>query len=198
LGISLGNVPYYSSDQGLQIGIEPTPSYFNFVASATRSNGEVVASSFLGTTSTAATGASVSITYAPSGAVATLALDLSGIEYRVLDWNRDVKNTVVGFTNVESKQASRRALDTVKNRIDSVSTLEGQYGAIESRLNVAHNLLATSGENFAAASSRIKDADIASEAATSVRSGILQQAATSLLAQANQAPRIALSLLSGI
>lgn len=64
-----------------------------------------------------------------------------------------------------------------------------------SRLSVANNVLAASGENLAAASARIKDADIASESAVAIRSGILQQSAASVLAQANQALEIALSLL---
>jgi flagellin len=80
----------------------------------------------------------------------------------------------IGFSNIIGKKQARRALESVTNRIDDLSSIEGQYGAVESRLNVAHNLLATSGENFAAAASRIKDADIANEAAISVRSGILQ------------------------
>ncbi len=86
----------------------------------------------------------------------------------------------------------------VKNRIDAVSSLQGEFGAVESRLNVAHCLLSTSGENFAAAASRIKDADVASEAANLVRNGILQKTAASLLAQANQSPRVALQLLQNI
>jgi flagellin len=142
-----------------------------------------------------------------SGETFSFSLDLSDTTYSdngvTVPANSFVKPlgtarpSAIGFTRISSQSRARLALDTIKNRIDDLSAIEGQYGAIESRLNVAHNLLGSAGENFAAASSRIKDADIATEAANSVRSGILQQAATSLLSQANQAPQIALSLLRG-
>jgi flagellin len=64
-------------------------------------------------------------------------------------------------------------------------------------MNVAHSLLGSSAENFASASSRIKDADIASESSNAARSRILQQTSTALLAQANKTPQLALSLLTG-
>ena len=52
-------------------------------------------------------------------------------------------------------------------------------------------------ENLSAAESRIRDVDIAAETADMTRNNIMQQAATSVLAQANQQPQIALALLQG-
>jgi flagellin len=68
-------------------------------------------------------------------------------------------------------------------------------GAVESRLNVAIQSLTVARENFASAESRIRDVDVASEAAELTRLSILQQAGASVLAQANQQPSLALSLL---
>ena len=60
---------------------------------------------------------------------------------------------------------------------------------------MAINNLSVARENFAAAESRIRDVDVATEAAELTRNNILQQAGASVLAQANQQPQLALSLL---
>jgi flagellin len=91
--------------------------------------------------------------------------------------------------------ASRLALDAVKGAIGSLATQRGTLGATESRLQVAINNLAVAKENFASAESRIRDVDVAAEAAELARLNILEQAGASVLAQANQQPQLALSLL---
>jgi flagellin len=73
----------------------------------------------------------------------------------------------------------------------------GEIGAFQSRTDVAINVLQVSSENFKAAESRIRDADIADESSRLVRLNILQQAASSVLAQANQQPALAFQLLGG-
>jgi flagellin len=93
------------------------------------------------------------------------------------------------------QSASRAALDAVNNAISSLASTRGTLGAVESRLNVAINSLTVARENFAAAESRIRDVDVASEAAELTRLGILQQAGAAVLAQANQQPGLALSLI---
>jgi len=60
---------------------------------------------------------------------------------------------------------------------------------------VAAATLGVIGENSLAAESRIRDADVAEDSATLVRLGIVQQAASAVLAQANQQPSLALALL---
>ncbi len=65
------------------------------------------------------------------------------------------------------------------------------------RLTVAIENLQVARENFMAAESRIRDVDVASEAAELTRLNILQQAATAMVAQANQQPGLALQLLQG-
>lgn len=95
----------------------------------------------------------------------------------------------------EAQSASRNALDAVNAAIGSLASNRGTLGSTEARLNVAINNLAVSRENFAAAESLIRDADVAAQAAELTRIGILQQAGAAVLAQANQQPALSLSLL---
>ena len=83
----------------------------------------------------------------------------------------------------------------MKTAISSLTTSRGTLGAIESRLNVTITNLQVARENFSAAESQIRDVDVASEAADLTRLNILQQAGAAVLAQANQQPQLALSLL---
>ncbi|MCO6429866.1 MAG: flagellin FliC [Deltaproteobacteria bacterium] len=98
-------------------------------------------------------------------------------------------------TEALGQSASRLALDAIAAAITSLASTRGILGATESRLNVAINNLSVARENFAAAESRIRDVDVAAEAAELTRLGILQQAGAAVLAQANQQPALALSLL---
>ena len=91
--------------------------------------------------------------------------------------------------------AAQSALDAVRGAISSLTATRGQLGAAESRLNVAINNLQVARENFASAESQIRDVDVAAEAADLTRLNILQQAGAAVLAQANQQPSLALSLL---
>ena len=91
--------------------------------------------------------------------------------------------------------AARSALDAVRAAIGSLTANRGTLGASESRLNVTLNNLQVARENFASAESQIRDVDVANEAADLTRLNILQQAGAAVLAQANQQPALALSLL---
>ena len=98
-------------------------------------------------------------------------------------------------SNDEAQVAARSALDAVNLAIASLARTRGTLGAAESRLSVTINNLQVARENYMAAESRIRDVDVASEAAELTRLNILQQAAAAVLAQANQQPALALSLL---
>lgn len=100
-----------------------------------------------------------------------------------------------GVNIAEGQSASRVALDAINSAISSLASTRGVLGATESRLQVAINNLAVARENFLSAESRIRDVDVASESAELTRLGILQQAGAAVLAQANQQPALALSLL---
>lgn len=96
-----------------------------------------------------------------------------------------------------AQEAARSALDAVQVAITSLTRNRGTLGAAESRLTVAIENLQVARENFTAAESRIRDVDVAEEAAELTRLNILQQAATAVSAQANQQPSLALQLLQG-
>ena len=103
--------------------------------------------------------------------------------------------SIQAATVSDAQSASRNALDAINSAISSLASTRGTLGATESRLQVAINSLSVARENFAAAESRIRDVDVATEAAELTRLNILQQAGASVLAQANQQPSLALSLL---
>ena len=99
-------------------------------------------------------------------------------------------------TSIEASQsAARAALDAINDAIVSVTRNRGTLGAAESRLQTSIENITVARENFLAAESRIRDADVAFEAAELTRLNILQQAGTAILAQANQQPQLALRLL---
>ncbi|MDA0183833.1 flagellin [Solirubrobacter phytolaccae] len=86
-------------------------------------------------------------------------------------------------------------VDHVDTMIKNVSEQRGQYGAVQNRLEHRLANLATYQENLTASESRIRDVDMAAEMTKFTKLNILQQAGTSMLAQANQAPQGVLSLL---
>jgi flagellin len=98
-------------------------------------------------------------------------------------------------TTLNGQAAARSALDAVRTAIGSLVANRGTLGAAESRLNVTITNLQVARENFAAAESQIRDVDVAQEAANLTRLNILQQAGAAILAQANQQPALALSLI---
>lgn len=87
------------------------------------------------------------------------------------------------------------ALAVIDEAIGTISERRATVGAYQNRLNVTIANLATARENLSAANSRIRDVDVAQETADLTRSQILMQAGVSVLAQANQVPSLALSLL---
>ena len=86
------------------------------------------------------------------------------------------------------------ALDTA---ISTINTQRGTIGALSNRLETTATNLATNVENTSASESRIRNVDVASEAAKMSQYQILQQAAAAMLSQANQSPQLALQLLRG-
>jgi len=86
-------------------------------------------------------------------------------------------------------------LTTVQAAIDTVSEARSNLGAVQNRLEHTINNLGTTSENLQAAESRIRDTDMAKEMSEFTKNNILQQAATAMLAQANQQPQGILQLL---
>ena len=94
-----------------------------------------------------------------------------------------------------SSTAAASYISAVDTAIATISTRRSTIGSLQNRLESTIQSLAIKGENMAASESRIRDVDVAKEAAQLTKGQILQQASASLLAQANQAPSIALSLI---
>src|SRR3954447_13629825 len=86
-------------------------------------------------------------------------------------------------------------IDAIDDMIENVSKVRSHYRAVQHRLEHRLNNLATYQENLTASESRIRDVDMASEMTKFTKLNILQQAGTSMLAQANQAPQSVLALL---
>jgi len=107
-------------------------------------------------------------------------------------------NASAGFItgqSLSSATAAQDALATFDAAIESLSNARANVGAVQSRMSIAVTNLASAQENLAAANSRIRDVDVASETANMTRYQILTQAGVAVLGQANQLPALALSLL---
>jgi len=101
----------------------------------------------------------------------------------------------VNSIDISTRDGAVKALDVIDLALEQVSSSRANLGALQNRLESTINNLSTTSENLSASRSRILDADFASETATLSRNQIIQQAGVSILAQANQQPQIALSLL---
>ena len=97
--------------------------------------------------------------------------------------------------SVGTKFDAQRSLTQIDTAIEKVSSVRGQLGALVNRLESTIKNTSISIENLSAARSRIKDVDIAEETSEMTKRNILMQAGTSMLAQANSVPKMALSLL---
>jgi flagellin len=100
-------------------------------------------------------------------------------------------------TAVSTSSSALSALSLIDTAIKSVNTMRSDMGAYVNRLEFAISNLGNQIYNTQDAESRIRDVDFAKETTEFTRSQILSQSATSMLAQANQVPQGALSLLSG-
>jgi flagellin len=90
---------------------------------------------------------------------------------------------------------SSLSIDDIDNAIKNVSNARSTFGAVQNRLEHRLNNLSTYQENLVASESRIRDVDMASEMVNFTKLQVLQQAGTSMLAQANQSSQGVLSLL---
>ncbi len=97
--------------------------------------------------------------------------------------------------NVNVTGSADAAITNIDAAIANVSTARSDLGATQNRLEHTISNLQVASENLSASESRIRDTDMAQEMVQFTRSQILQQAGTSMLAQANQVPQSVLSLL---
>lgn len=99
------------------------------------------------------------------------------------------------IASVDVSSDASAAIATLDTAIASVSSQRSELGANQNRLEHTISNLQVTSENLSASESRIRDTDMAAEMVNFTRNQILQQAGTSMLAQANQVPQSVLSLL---
>jgi flagellin len=104
----------------------------------------------------------------------------------------------ISSLNISSAGSPTGAITAIDKAIDKVSATRGNLGAAQNRLQSTIANLGVSIESLSAANSRIRDVDVAAETADLTRNSILQQAAISVLAQANLQPQTALKLLQNL
>lgn len=97
--------------------------------------------------------------------------------------------------DITSKDGARDLLGNTDKALEKVSKMRSGFGALQSRLESTVNGLEVKHENISAARSRITDADIAKESSELASATMLQNAAISVLAQANQQPYAAMKLI---
>lgn len=101
----------------------------------------------------------------------------------------------VGTVDISTAAGASAALTAIDTAISTIGAQRASLGALQNRFQSTIRNLSTVSENLSGAQSRIKDTDFATETANLTRNQIIQQASTSVLAQANQRPQSALSLL---
>ena len=99
------------------------------------------------------------------------------------------------ISSITTMDKAQTVLKNIDNLIKTVDSSRATLGAVQNRLDSTVRNQANISENVSAARSRVRDADFATETANMTKQNILQQAASSVLAQANQRPQAALSLL---
>jgi flagellin len=99
--------------------------------------------------------------------------------------------------DINDQASAANAINTIDSALDLVNSQRASLGAVSNRMDSAISNLTNMSVNLAGGKSRIEDADFAAETAQLTKSQILQQAATSMLAQANASKQSVLSLLQG-
>jgi len=136
-------------------------------------------------TLSSATGAEIRVEDRVSGSAAKLGLAAQGGS------NTDVG----GALSIQTQNAAERSISAIDEALDTVNLQRADLGAVQNRLEATITNLTSASNNTTAARSRILDADYSQETTRLSKAQIIQQAATAMLAQANQAPQMVLSLL---
>ncbi|MDR7019280.1 flagellin A [Aeromonas salmonicida] len=105
--------------------------------------------------------------------------------------------TSTSMSSIQAASSAQSAMANLDYMIKVVDSKRAELGAVQNRFDSTIRNQANISENVSAARSRIRDADFATETANLTKQNILQQAASTILSQANQRPQSALSLLQG-
>ncbi|RMF45205.1 MAG: flagellin [Deltaproteobacteria bacterium] len=117
----------------------------------------------------------------------------NGSESNLSSIAKDTKG--IDSVDISTASGAQEAIQRIDSALGSIDSIRGDLGAVQNRFETTIANLQNVSENLSAARSRILDADIAQETSAMTKQNILQQAGVSILAQANQAPQLALSLL---
>ncbi|MBA6382178.1 flagellin [Colwellia sp. BRX10-6] len=109
----------------------------------------------------------------------------------------DTRLTSIADLDISTAGGSQSAIDVIDAALASIGDSRADLGATQNRFSQTIGNLANIQENASASRSRIMDTDYATETAVMTKNQILQQAGTSILAQANQIPQAAISLIGG-
>jgi len=179
-----------SSSNGTTSAQEKGTLNEEFQALSAEINRIALATSFNGTA--LLDGSSSSITfqvgYGTTSGVDTLSVSLSPALSTTLALNS---------LDISSSGNISSAITTLDAAINTVSSLRGRLAAVQNRLNSTLTNISVASEQLSGANSRIRDVDVADETSSLTRNSVLQQAAVSILSQANVQPQAALSLLRG-
>jgi flagellin len=106
-----------------------------------------------------------------------------------------VTGQTVSAVDISSQSGAQSALSILDSAIDTVTNSRANLGAYQNRFEAAISNLETTSTNLQASRSRILDTDYAKETTNLAKAQIVQQAATAMLAQANQSSQSVLALL---
>ena len=126
-----------------------------------------------------------------TAANSAVTIDLSGVGNTV-----DSTGLTVNGKTVDTQANAKTAITAINTAIGNLGLVQGTVGTGENLLQYASSLASSQITNISAAQSRIRDADIASEAANLTKAQTLQQTSIAALAQANAAPAAVLKLLA--
>lgn len=112
----------------------------------------------------------------------------------------DIRSKQLGIDGIkiDNPAEANNTIDAVDHALNILNDARGKLGAYQNRMEYTLNALAAAEENLTSAESRIRDVDMAEEMVNYTKANILNQTATSMLAQANQQPQQVLTLLQGL
>ena len=177
-GTSVGGGAYAYNNTVTFTGTSPVKGQtFTMLQNGINMSGRVTLSS--------ATGGEIRIEDKVAGSAAKLGLTAQG----------GSNEAVGGALSILSQLSAQRTLTSIDTALDTVNLQRAKLGATQNRLDATINNLTSANSNTTAARSRIMDADYSQETTKLSKAQVIQQAATAMLAQANQAPQMVLSLL---
>lgn len=153
------------------------------ISTSTKFNGQVLISG----TGTTSMSFQIGIN---SGTDNTLSITFSGVNTASLGGSSKLSGT-----DITAATSATAQLAKIDSAISTVTSIRGTMGAMQNRLESIIRNITVSIENTTAANSRIRDVDVAEETASYTKNQILVQAGVAVLAQANQMPSVALTLL---